>query len=64
MRGLLTLAYCLISILTACGGIVSRAARRAGLSERNFHEKLKKYGLRGKHFRAVPVGGPDPRPSP
>jgi DNA-binding NtrC family response regulator len=56
------LAY-LTAILTACGGIVSRAARRAGLSERNFHEKLKKYGLRGKHFRAVPIGGPDPRPS-
>jgi DNA-binding NtrC family response regulator len=54
----------LISILTACGGIVSRAARRAGLSERNFHEKLKKYGLSGKHFRAVLAGGPELRPAP
>jgi two-component system, NtrC family, response regulator HydG len=54
----------LVSILTSCGGIISRAARRAGLSERNFHEKLKKYGLSGKHFRAVPAGGPELRPGP
>jgi DNA-binding NtrC family response regulator len=43
----------LTSMLNACGGIVSRAAHRAGLSERNFHEKLKKYGINGKNFRAV-----------
>jgi DNA-binding NtrC family response regulator len=42
----------LTSLLSECGGIVSRAAHRAGLSERNFHEKLKKYGISGKSFRA------------
>ncbi len=34
------------------GGIVSRAANLSGLSERNFHEKLKKYGIDGQSFRA------------
>jgi len=42
----------LTSRLNECGGIVSRAAHCAGLSERNFHEKLKKYGICGKDFRA------------
>jgi DNA-binding NtrC family response regulator len=42
----------LIGVLHECGGIISRAARRAGLSERNLHAKLKKYGLRGSDFRA------------
>ena len=41
----------LVSVLTACAGIVSRAARRAGLSERYFHEKLKKYGISSKEYR-------------
>jgi DNA-binding NtrC family response regulator len=47
----------LASALSACGGVVSRAARRAGLSERNFHEKLKKYGMCGKDFRPEPGPG-------
>ncbi|MCH5374922.1 MAG: sigma-54 dependent transcriptional regulator, partial [Planctomycetes bacterium] len=38
--------------LREAGGIVSRAARNSGLSERNFHEKLKKYGIQGRCFRA------------
>jgi DNA-binding NtrC family response regulator len=42
----------LTSLLGNCGGIVSRAAARCGLSERNFHEKLKKYGIDGQSFRA------------
>ncbi|MFQ5603448.1 MAG: sigma-54 interaction domain-containing protein [bacterium] len=42
----------LTSKLKDCGGIISRAAESAGLSERNFHEKMKKYGIRGKAFRA------------
>lgn len=42
----------LLTILVECGGIVSRAARRSGLSERNFHQKLKKYGICGKDYRA------------
>ncbi len=42
----------LSTLLQECGGIVSRAAHRSGLSERNFHEKLKKYGIVGKDFRA------------
>jgi DNA-binding NtrC family response regulator len=41
----------LTSILSVCGGIVSRAARRSGLSERNFHAKLRKHGIRGQSFR-------------
>jgi transcriptional regulator with PAS, ATPase and Fis domain len=42
----------LIGLLRDCGGIVSRAADRSGLSERNLHVKLKKHGLRGRDFRS------------
>jgi DNA-binding NtrC family response regulator len=42
----------LTAALRDCGGIVSRAARRCGLSERNFHEKLSRYGIEGQSFRA------------
>ena len=42
----------LTAVLADCGGIVSRAAQRAGLSERIFHEKLRKYGISGKSYRA------------
>jgi DNA-binding NtrC family response regulator len=45
------LAY-LTDMLAATGGIVCRAAKCAGLSERNFHEKMKKYNLHGEHFRS------------
>ena len=41
----------LTALLNTCGGIVIRAAHCSGLSERNFHEKLKKYGICGKDFR-------------
>lgn len=41
----------LTSMLMKCGGIISRAAEHSGLSERNFHEKLKKYDIHGKSFR-------------
>jgi len=41
----------LISRLQECGGIVSRAAKLSGLSERNFHEKLKKYSIDSRSFR-------------
>ncbi len=41
----------LTSVLRACGGIVSRAARRSGLSERNFHNKMKQYNIDYKMFR-------------
>ena len=47
----------LISALMACAGIASRAAQRAGLSERHFHEKLRKYGLCSADFR------PEPKPT-
>jgi len=43
----------LISMLHENGGIISRAAQQSGLSERNFHEKLKKYGIHGKSFRST-----------
>lgn len=42
----------LTSILSVCGGIVSRAAERSGLSERNFHAKMRKYGISSKACRA------------
>ena len=42
----------LTATLRTCGGIVSRAADQAGLSERVFHAKLKKYGIKGQMFRA------------
>ncbi|MEA2603866.1 MAG: two-component system, NtrC family, response regulator HydG [Acidobacteriota bacterium] len=41
----------LVAVLRDCGGIVSRAAGRSGLSERNFHEKLNRYGIDGQSFR-------------
>jgi DNA-binding NtrC family response regulator len=37
--------------LSRCGGIISRAADYAGLSERNLHEKIKRYGIDAKSFR-------------
>jgi len=37
--------------LREAGGIVSRAARRAGLSERSFHVKMRRLGLRSADFR-------------
>ena len=43
----------LIALMRESGGIVSRAAIRGGLSERNLHVKLKKHGLRGASFRAA-----------
>ena len=43
----------LISILKETKGIVSRAAQISGLSERNFHEKLKKYQITGKDFKQL-----------
>jgi DNA-binding NtrC family response regulator len=43
----------LTSVLRKSGGIVSRASDRSGLSERNFHEKLKRYGINAKAFRTT-----------
>ncbi|MBI4902279.1 MAG: sigma-54-dependent Fis family transcriptional regulator [Acidobacteria bacterium] len=42
----------IIAVLTECGGIIHRAADRAGLSERSFHAKLRQYGIDGASFRA------------
>lgn len=41
----------LTALLRICGGIVSRAAERSGLSERNFHAKLRKYEISSLTFR-------------
>ena len=41
----------LTGALRRFGGIVSRAAHASGLSERNFHEKLKRYDICAKGFR-------------
>jgi DNA-binding NtrC family response regulator len=41
----------LISALRECGGIVSRAARLVGLSERTFHKKLAEYDIDFRSFR-------------
>ena len=41
----------LTTALRECGGLVNRAAKRTGLSERNFHAKLKRYGISGRSFR-------------
>ncbi len=43
----------LASMLRDCGGIASRAAQRSGLSERNFYEKLKRYGIHSTTFRVA-----------
>jgi len=42
----------LTAVLSKCGGIVSRASTYSGLSERNFHEKLKRYEISAKSFRS------------
>jgi DNA-binding NtrC family response regulator len=44
----------LLSAIRESGGIVSRAARLAGISERVFHQKLRAYGLQGHSFRRGP----------
>ena len=44
------------AVLQKCGGIISRASAYSGLSERNFHEKLKRYSIDAKSFRG-PVRG-------
>ncbi|MBN2354733.1 sigma 54-interacting transcriptional regulator [candidate division KSB1 bacterium] len=36
----------LLRILDECKGVIKTAARRAGMHEKNLHEKLKKYGIR------------------
>ena len=41
------------AVLQRCGGIISRAASFSGLSERNFHEKLKRYEINARSFRAA-----------
>jgi DNA-binding NtrC family response regulator len=41
----------LTSALRNSGGVVVKAAVRSGLSERNFREKLKRYGIRAREFR-------------
>ena len=43
--------------LRQSAGVVSRAAGLAGLSERNFHEKLNRYGIDGRSFRPSPRAG-------
>jgi DNA-binding NtrC family response regulator len=43
----------LTNVLRKSGGIVSRASDRSGLSERNFHEKLKRYCINAKAFRTT-----------
>lgn len=41
----------LANALRACGGIISRAARKTGLSERNFYKKLALYGIDYRTYR-------------
>jgi DNA-binding NtrC family response regulator len=43
----------LTNVLRKSGGIVSRASDRSRLSERNFHEKLKRYSINAKAFRTT-----------
>jgi len=33
-------------VLDECGGVILKAAEKAGMHEKNFHEKLAKYGIR------------------
>ena len=44
----------LSAVLEDCGGRVGEAARRAGLSERGLHGKMKELGLRKERFRSGP----------
>jgi len=39
-------------VLEACGGNVSEAARRRGMSRRHFYEKMEKLGLAGDDFKS------------
>ncbi|MBI1290526.1 response regulator [bacterium] len=38
-------------VLEACGGNVSEAARRSGMSRRHFYEKMEKLGIAGDDFK-------------
>ena len=42
----------IVAVLTECGGIIHRAAKRAGMSERGFHQKLRHHGIDGTSFRS------------
>lgn len=42
----------LVAIVQESGGVVSRAARRAGLSDRIMHHKLRAYGIDARSYRA------------
>jgi DNA-binding NtrC family response regulator len=39
-------------VLEACGGNVSEAARRSGMSRRHFYEKMEKLGISGDQFKS------------
>jgi len=43
------------NILNECDGIICRAAKRAGIQEKNFHEKLKKYAIHGIKTKLAPI---------
>jgi DNA-binding NtrC family response regulator len=45
----------LLSALERSGGVITAAAETAGLSERNFHLKLRKYGLTKSSARLTPM---------
>jgi Nif-specific regulatory protein len=40
-------------VLEECNGVISKAAQRAGMHKKNFHEKMAKYGIRKQksHFQ-------------
>jgi Nif-specific regulatory protein len=43
----------LLQVLAECNGVISKAAERAGMHKKNFHEKMAKYGIRKQksHFQ-------------
>ena len=43
----------LLQVLEECNGVISKAAERAGMHKKNFHEKMAKYGIRKQkaHFQ-------------
>lgn len=41
----------LMKVLNESNGIIKKAAQLAGMHEKNFHDKLKKYGLKGKNLK-------------
>jgi len=49
----------IISALTECNGVMARAAKRLGITERMIAYKIRKYGIKIKEVTSVEDSGAD-----